>query len=74
MCTQCLLDQLGAKLASGAVEVVDLSGALGPDILLPPDFASNTPPPTGTIHIAAPLKTRNCAGSPIRALALVERG
>ena len=37
---------LGAKLLSGEVEVVDLSGKLGPDtpiLQLPPDFAKNTP-------------------------------
>ena len=37
---------LGAKLLSGEVEVVDLSGKLGPAtpiLQLPPDFAKNTP-------------------------------
>ncbi len=46
MRAQSLLEQLGAKLATGAVEVVDLSGTLGPDtpiLHLPPDFARNTP-------------------------------
>ena len=38
--------ELGKMLASGAVEVVDCSGTLGPDtpiLQLPPDFAKNTP-------------------------------
>ena len=41
-----LLAELGKALASGAVEVVDLSGVLGPGtpiLQLPPDFAKNTP-------------------------------
>ena len=41
-----LLKELGSALGSGAIEVVDLSGRLGPDtpiLQLPPDFAKNTP-------------------------------
>lgn len=40
------LDSLGKMLLSGGIEVVDLTGPLGPDtpiIQLPPDFAKNTP-------------------------------
>jgi len=40
------LKELGAKVLSGEVRVVDLSGRLGPDtpiLKLPPDFAKNTP-------------------------------
>jgi len=40
------LESLGALLAAGGVEVVDLSGRLGPDtplLKLPPDFARDTP-------------------------------
>jgi kynurenine formamidase len=40
------LETLGAMLLSGQVEVVDLSGTLGPDtplLKLPPDFAKDTP-------------------------------
>lgn len=40
------LNDLGAKLLSGEIEIVDLSGSLGPDtpiLQLPPDFAKNTP-------------------------------
>ena len=46
MTDQNVLATLGAKLASGDVRVVDLSGPLGPDtpiLQLPPDFAKNTP-------------------------------
>jgi kynurenine formamidase len=42
-----LVRDLGAKVLTGAVRVVDLSGSLGPDtpiLQLPPDFAKNTPP------------------------------
>jgi kynurenine formamidase len=42
-----LLGQLASALASGAVEVVDLSAPLGPDtplIKLPPEIGKNTPP------------------------------
>ncbi|MDT0681626.1 cyclase family protein [Roseicyclus sp. F158] len=42
-----LIQQLGAKLLSGEIRVVDLSGTLGPKtplLKLPPDFAKNTPP------------------------------
>lgn len=41
-----LVQELGAKLLSGEVRVVDLSGSLGPEtpiLQLPPDFAKNTP-------------------------------
>ena len=41
-----LINNLGAMLISGDVEVVDLTGPLGPDtpiLQLPPDFAKNTP-------------------------------
>jgi isatin hydrolase len=41
-----ILENLGAMLQSGSVEVVDLTGTLGPDtpiLQLPPDFARNTP-------------------------------
>ncbi len=41
-----LLENLGAMLLSGNVEVVDCSGTLGPDtplLKLPPDFAKDTP-------------------------------
>ena len=41
-----LLKDLGAKVLTGEVEVVDLSGTLGPDtpiLKLPPDFAKDTP-------------------------------
>ena len=40
------LERLGKMLLSGKVEVVDLSGPLGPDtplLKLPPDFAKDTP-------------------------------
>ena len=40
------LGNLASLLVSGAVEVVDLSGRLGPDtplLKLPPDFARDTP-------------------------------
>lgn len=46
MATADLLTELGANLLSGGIEVVDLSGRLGPDtpiLQLPPDFAKNTP-------------------------------
>ena len=39
-----LLENLGALLLAGGVEVVDCSGTLGPDtplLKLPPDFAKN---------------------------------
>jgi len=42
-----LVKELGAKVLTGEVEVVDLSGTLGPEtpiLQLPPDFAKNTPP------------------------------
>ena len=42
-----LLGQLASALASGAVEVVDLSAPLGPEtplIKLPPEIGKNTPP------------------------------
>jgi isatin hydrolase len=42
-----LLADLGVKLVTGAVEVVDLSGTLGPDtplLKLPPELAKDTPP------------------------------
>ena len=42
-----MLGQLAGLLASGAIEVVDCSGVLGPDtplLKLPPDFARDTPP------------------------------
>lgn len=41
-----ILESLGAKLLSGEVEVVDLSGLLGPDtplLKLPPELAVDTP-------------------------------
>jgi isatin hydrolase len=41
-----ILENLGAMLLTGGVEVVDLTGTLGPDtpiLQLPPDFAKNTP-------------------------------
>jgi kynurenine formamidase len=41
-----VLKDLGAKVLTGEVEVVDLSGSLGPDtpiLKLPPDFARDTP-------------------------------
>ena len=41
-----VVSNLAAMLASGAVEVVDCSGVLGPDtpiLQLPADFAKNTP-------------------------------
>lgn len=41
-----IVENLGAMLATGDVEVVDCSGVLGPDtpiLQLPPDFAKNTP-------------------------------
>ena len=41
-----VLQNLGAMLLSGSIEVVDLSGTLGPDtplLKLPPDFAKDTP-------------------------------
>ena len=41
-----LLSNLGPKLLSGEIEVVDCTGVLGPDtpiLQLPPDFAKNTP-------------------------------
>ncbi|MEP3276667.1 MAG: cyclase family protein [Stappiaceae bacterium] len=41
-----IIENLGAALLSGAVEVVDCSGVLGPEtpiLQLPPDFAKNTP-------------------------------
>ncbi len=41
-----VMKDLGAKLLSGEIRVVDLSGSLGPDtpiLQLPPDFAKNTP-------------------------------
>ena len=41
-----ILSELGSKLLSGSVRVVDLSGPLGPDtpvIRLPEDFAKNSP-------------------------------
>jgi len=41
-----LLNDLGAKLLTGEVEVVDCSGLLGPDtplLKLPPEFGVNTP-------------------------------
>jgi kynurenine formamidase len=47
MATESLLAQLGAMIASGAIEVVDCTGTLGPDtplLKLPPDFARDTPP------------------------------
>lgn len=40
------LNNLGALLVSGGVDVVDLTGPLGPEtpiLYLPPDFAKNTP-------------------------------
>ncbi|SFP96617.1 cyclase family protein [Tranquillimonas alkanivorans] len=46
MSAENLVKELGAKLLSGEVKVVDLSGSLGPDtpiLQLPPDFAKNTP-------------------------------
>jgi kynurenine formamidase len=46
MNAQATLAKLGAMLLSGEVEVVDLTGPLGPDtplIKLPPDFAVDTP-------------------------------
>ena len=46
MTAQDSLATLGAMLASGAVEVVDCSGVLGPNtpiLRLPEDFAKNTP-------------------------------
>ena len=42
-----VLAELGAMIASGAIEVVDCSGVLGPEtplLKLPPDFAKDTPP------------------------------
>jgi kynurenine formamidase len=47
MTAAAVLKDLGAMLASGAIEVVDCSGVLGPQtplLKLPPDFARNTPP------------------------------
>ena len=41
-----LLENLGAMLLTGSVEVIDCSGVLGPDtplLKLPPDFAKDTP-------------------------------
>ena len=41
-----LLSNLGPKLLSGEIEVVDCTGVLGPEtpiLQLPPDFAKNTP-------------------------------
>ncbi|SLN63246.1 Kynurenine formamidase [Roseivivax jejudonensis] len=41
-----VVKDLGAKLLTGEVKIVDLSGSLGPDtpiLQLPPDFAKNTP-------------------------------
>jgi len=46
MSSAATLKDLGAQLASGGIQVVDLTGPLGPDtpiIQLPPDFAKNTP-------------------------------
>src|SRR6476646_8602703 len=46
MSSSMVLKNLAEVLAKGAVEVVDLSGPLGPNtpiIQLPPDFAVNTP-------------------------------
>lgn len=46
MSNAALMAELGAKLLSGEVRVVDLTGRLGPDtpvLKLPEDFAKNTP-------------------------------
>ncbi|WP_108819556.1 cyclase family protein [Pseudovibrio sp. Alg231-02] len=46
MLTKSILEDLGTKLITGDVEVIDLSGRLGPEtpiLQLPPDFAKNTP-------------------------------
>ena len=46
MATAELLKQLGQELMSGGIEVVDLSGKLGPDtpiLKLPPELAKDTP-------------------------------
>lgn len=46
MAAKDMLERLGAMLLSGEVEVVDLTGPLGPDtplLKLPPDFARDTP-------------------------------
>jgi kynurenine formamidase len=47
MASQQVLENLGAMLLSGGIEVVDCSGVLGPNtplLKLPPDFAKDTPP------------------------------
>jgi kynurenine formamidase len=46
MTSATVLDNLGAMLLSGKIEVVDCTGTLGPDtplLKLPPDFAVDTP-------------------------------
>ncbi len=46
MTSASVLQDLGAMLLSGGIEVVDCSGTLGPDtplLKLPPDFAKDTP-------------------------------